>query len=153
MADTVHLQDGHAPVCDDTGRARRPADRVPDRPPDMPDRLALERLVSSLPESGRIPRKDGDLAFDTPWQVRAFGMAVAAHRAGHYAWSDFQRELMWAIREWEETPAEGRADWQYYDRFVAALEHLVLTTGMVDQETYETRTQEFLTGKRDPRHH
>ena len=153
MGDTVHLQDAHAPVCDDTGRAKRPADRVPDRPPDMPDRLALERLVASLPEAGRIPRKDGDLAFDTPWQVRAFGMAVAAHRAGHYAWSDFQRELMWAIREWEDAPAEGRSDWQYYDRFVAALERLVLENGMVDEHEYEERTQEFLTGKRDPKHH
>lgn len=158
--DTVHLQAGHDPAgCADergpgTGRAKRPADRIPDRPPDMPDRLSLERLVSALPESGKIPRKDGgDLAFDTPWQVRAFGMAVAAHRAGHYDWPTFQRELMWAIREWEDAPEGDRGEWHYYDRFVAALEHLVLTSGMVDSHEYEERTQEYLTGKRDPRHH
>jgi nitrile hydratase accessory protein len=132
---------------------KRPPGRVPDRPPNMPDILALERLVASLPEAGRIPRKDGDLAFDTPWQIRAFGIAVAAHRAGHYAWTDFQRELMWAIREWEATPEAERGEWQYYDRWVAALEHLVLSTGLVDPDAYEAKTQEYLVGKLDPKHH
>jgi nitrile hydratase accessory protein len=132
---------------------KRPPERVPDRPPNMPGILALERLVASLPEAGRIPRKDGDLAFDTPWQIRAFGIAVAAHRAGHYAWTDFQRELMWAIRDWEATPEAERTEWQYYDRWVSALEHLVLSTGLVDADAYEAKTQEYLVGKLDPKHH
>lgn len=108
----------------------------------------MDRLVSSLPEADRIPRKDGDLAFDAPWQIRALGLAVAAHRTGHYEWAEFQGELVAAIREWEEAPEDQRSEWAYYERWLRALERLVVERGLVDPAEYTEKTQELLTGQR-----
>jgi len=126
--------------------------RVPDRPPDLAERKAVERLLAELPNAGTIPRKEGELAFDAPWEVRALGMAVELHGDGRFPWSDFQDRLVGAIQEWEATDPGKRGDWSYYRYWMAALERLVEEQGLVDAAELEERAEEFLTGKRDPRH-
>jgi nitrile hydratase accessory protein len=127
--------------------------RAPDRPPDLAGRRAIERLLGDLPDAGAIPRKEGELAFDAPWEVRALGMAVKLHGEGHFPWADFQSQLVNAIGEWEQAPSGDRPEWSYYRYFVRALERLAEERGLVDRDELEVRTQEYLTGKRDPRHH
>ena len=112
----------------------------------------MERLLSDLPDAGAIPRKEGDLAFDAPWEVRALGMAVKLHTGGHFPWSDFQSQLVSAIGEWEQAPPEGRGQWSYYRYFVLALERMAEERGLIVADELEARTQEFLTGQRDPKH-
>ncbi|MFG1933877.1 nitrile hydratase accessory protein [Mycobacterium sp. NPDC048908] len=63
--------------------------------------------------------------FEHEWQRRAFGLALALSEFGHYPWSEFQQSLIAAIGEWEDSPADGRGDWQYYDHWVAALQKVV----------------------------
>lgn len=126
--------------------------RAPDRPPDLAERRAIERLLAQLPEAGAIPRKEGELAFDAPWEVRALGMAVQLQEDGRFPWSDFQSELVGAIREWEEAAPGERGDWSYYRYFVRALERLAEERGLVDGDEVEARTQEYLSGQRDPKH-
>ena len=128
------------------------ARRAPDRPPDLAQRRAVERLLSELPEAGAIPRKDGELAFDAPWEVRALGMAVQLHEDGRFPWADFQAELVGAISEWEEASPGEREGWSCYRYFVRALERLAEDRGLLDAAEVDSRTQEFLTGQRDPRH-
>ena len=100
------------------------ARRAPDRPPDLAERRALERLLSDLPDTGAIPRREGELAFDAPWEVRALGMAVKLHEDGRFPWSDFQARLVDEIGEWEQTGPGEREGWSYYRHFVRALERL-----------------------------
>ena len=126
--------------------------RTPDRPPDLAERRAVERLLAELPEAGAIPRKEGELSFESPWQVRALGMAVELNQSGRFQWSDFQSRLVDAIREWEVEPAEDRGEWSYYRHWMRALERLAEEQGLVASEELAGRTQEFLTGTRDPRH-
>ncbi|GAY16672.1 nitrile hydratase accessory protein [Mycobacterium sp. shizuoka-1] len=64
-------------------------------------------------------------SFDHEWQRRAFGLALALSEFGHYPWSEFQQSLIDTIGAWEATPDSDRGDWQYYDHWVAALDHVV----------------------------
>jgi len=63
--------------------------------------------------------------FDHEWQRRAFGLALALSEFGHYPWSEFQQSLIDTIGAWETAPETARGDWQYYDHWVVALEHVV----------------------------
>lgn len=100
--------------------------RTPDRPPDLAERTALERLLSQLPEAEAIPRRSGELAFAEPWELRALGMVVGLHRSGLFPWDEFQHLLVATIREWELTPVEDREEWSYYRNWLRALERLLV---------------------------
>jgi hypothetical protein len=60
-------------------------------------RRRVEALVAGLP-AGR----PGEDAFNQPWEIRAFAMAVAAYHNGQYEWSEFQLSLIESIRQWEQ---------------------------------------------------
>ena len=48
-----------------------------------------------------LPRKNGELVFEAPWQARAFGMAIALAQQGRYAWDDFRRQFIASIAQAE----------------------------------------------------
>ena len=116
--------------------------RTPDRPPDLAERRAVERLLGELPAAGAIPRKEGELSFEAPWQIRALALAVAAHDRGRFPWSDFQGRLIEAIRHWERAPAGQRGDWEYYQHWVRALEELVVEAGLAQPDEIDQRAVE-----------
>ncbi len=64
------------------------------------------------------------LDFDEPWQARIFALVNAMHADGHYEWSAFQELLA------DEIAHRGAADGHdYYERWLAAVERLVLARG------------------------
>jgi nitrile hydratase accessory protein len=128
------------------------ARRRPDRPPHQAGQRDVERLVKQLPSADAIPRREGELAFDSPWEIRAFALAVAAHKEGRFPWPDFQARLISAIKEWEATPLEARGEWSYYRQWLRALEGLAEDSGVMSAEEIEVRAREYLGGTRDPRH-
>lgn len=92
-----------------------------------------------------IPRKNGELVFNAPWEGRAFGMAIALRQSEPYAWTEFRDRLE------REIAAAGPADdgTRYYERWVAALESLLEDKGLVDPAELERRTHEYLDGIRE----
>ncbi|MFI7699389.1 nitrile hydratase accessory protein [Nonomuraea sp. NPDC049480] len=71
--------------------------------------------------------------FDADWQRRAFGVAVALSEFGHYPWDSFQQRLIAAIGAWESAPAAEQGSWQYYEHWLAALEHVLVDHGLVGE--------------------
>lgn len=124
----------------------------PDLPPGLAQRRAIERLVEELPASGQIPRREGELSFREPWEVRTLGIVVQMHEAGHFAWSDFQSALVEVIGEWEAMAADERPPWSYYACWQQAAERLVAGNQFVSPEEFDQRAEEFLSGKRTPPH-
>lgn len=92
------------------------------------------------------PRDNGTLRFDREWEGRAFGMAIALSKEGHYEWEDFRQGLMGSIAEWESTHALDDAGWDYYQRWLQALERLLAEHALVDSGELEARTSEILQG-------
>lgn len=74
-----------------------------------------------------VPRRNGELAFDAPWQARAFGLAAAiveTRFAGD--WEPFRGRLIEAIAADEDRP--------YWASWTAALEDLLVATDLVSTD-------------------
>jgi nitrile hydratase accessory protein len=117
-------------------------------------RRRVETLVS------RLPGGDGERAFDQPWELRAFAMAVAAYENGYYEWSEFQLSLIESIRQWEtdhgpETDHRPEPDsvWSYYDHWLTALETVLAHSGAFSSGLLDERTRQVLATPRDANHH
>lgn len=75
-----------------------------------------------------LPRANGELVFEEPWQARALGMGVVAMERlgiGAVEWRDALAE---AIERHGDDPDEDPAT-AYYAAWVDALERLVATRG------------------------
>ena len=105
-------------------------------------RRRVEALVRDLP---------GDRAFEHPWELRAFAMAVAAYSAGQYEWSEFQLSLADSIRRWEQ--GEGGEPWSYYEHWLEALETVLAGNGLLSDAALDDRTQAALAVPKTANHH
>jgi len=81
-----------------------------------------------------LPRSNGELAVDEPWQGRALAMAIALVERFDLEWDDFRRHLIAAN--------DADPDRPYWDSWVTALDAFVAAhlgeTGTLPQS--ETRT-------------
>ena len=126
-----------------SGAPQPKACRVP--PPAPAGDLEPSRLVSYMDGAIAVPRKNGELIFEAPWEGRVFGMAVALYDQRLYAWEDFQKSLI------DEIAAAGSeaAAACYYERWLASFERLLADKGMVTPEELDDRTEAFEFGERD----
>jgi len=65
-----------------------------------------------------LPRDNGQLVFDAPWQARALAIAVAVVDRLGLPWDAFRHRLMASIAEEPDRP--------YYESWTKALESLVV---------------------------
>lgn len=102
-------------------------------------RAAVDRLVADADASGpaALPRRNGELVFEAPWESRAFGVAVALTGDQSFEWEEFRQRLIGEIGVWERDPA--RSEWSYYERWLAALERLLLEQGVLSAGELEAR--------------
>lgn len=116
-------------------------------------RARAERLVADMSGTAALPRKNGELVFETPWESQAFGMAIALSDRGHYDWEEFRQRLISEIGEWERSEEDERAVWNYYRHWLASFEALVKERGLLSEEEIDERASEFVSGARDDHHH
>jgi nitrile hydratase accessory protein len=80
-------------------------------------------------------------------------MAVALYEQGRYQrWDDFRERLIAEIAAWERRQREQEAPWNYYERWLAALERLLVEKGLLSQEEIELRTAEVAPESSDEGH-
>lgn len=81
------------------------------------------------------PRLQGKLRFDRPWERQVFGLAMALSKTGCFEWEAFRQNLIRSIAAWEAHPCDGQPRWDYYERFLIALEETMLAAGtLTDNE-------------------
>jgi nitrile hydratase accessory protein len=105
--------------------------------------------VEDLGDHLAVPRKNGELVFEAPWEGRVFGMAVTLSDSQCYAWDAFRDRLAAEIAAAEEHGDDSG----YYERWLASFERLLLDTGVVTAEELDARTAEFATGLYDEHEH
>lgn len=95
--------------------------------------------IANMDAELSLPRKNGELVFDAPWEARAFGMAVALNDAGLYPWRHFSQGLAaeTAAAESRENPVS------YYEHWLETLEQLAIAHGLVTAEELDTRSAEY----------
>jgi nitrile hydratase accessory protein len=106
------------------------------------EQFAAASMISS---EDSPPRSNGELLFQRPWEGRAFGMAIALSKKGHYEWEDFRQQLIASIAEWEAEYCKDDPDWDYYQRWLLSLEWLVLEANLISAKELEQRTHQLMT--------
>src|SRR5215468_5136910 len=91
---------------------------------------APDSRITTMDKQVALPRKNGELVFESPWEARAFGLAVALNERGLYPWRDFSQGL---AAETATAERDGTAS-SYYERWLAALEKLVIARGLLTRE-------------------
>ena len=91
--------------------------------------------ISGMGGEAALPRKNGELVFEMPWESRAFGLAVSLSDAGVVEWPEFRKALVTAIKV-SERDKDGRS---YYQQWLSALEKVALEKGLVTEESMDGR--------------
>jgi cobaltochelatase CobN len=106
--------------------------------------VRLHRKLGALGGPVAVPRQNGELVFDAPWQGRAFGLAVALSEQGLFPWEEFRQAL---IGEVAAAEARGGA-FRYYDAWLAAFERVLAARGVLSAAEVEERAFAFEFGER-----
>jgi nitrile hydratase accessory protein len=93
----------------------------------QPARTAAE---AALADHDPLPRDEGELVFEAPWQGRAFAMGVVARERAGASWGEFRVQLVAAIRRRPQRPGESAAT-AYYAAWLDALEALLAERGLL----------------------
>jgi nitrile hydratase accessory protein len=97
-----------------------------------------DQRIADMDLEVALPRKNGELIFEAPWEARAFGLAVTLNDQGAYPWSDFSNGLAEEIAAAEAAGDEST----YYERWLATLERLVIGSGLVTREELDAMIAE-----------
>ncbi len=89
----------------------------------------LADLDSALAETAPLPRANGELVFDEPWQGRALGMGIVALESAGISLVEFSPFLAEAVARHGYDPAEPAAA-AYYTAWLDALETCLAGRGL-----------------------
>ena len=95
---------------------------------DAQDALVATRAVPGIPRDADGP------VFREPWEAHAFAMALSLHARGLFTWTEWAAALAEEIRRAQAAgdPDTGET---YYRHWLATLESLVATKGVVTTDT------------------
>ena len=105
----------------------------------------LSSLLTDLGAAAAVPRRNGELAFDAPWQGRVFAMAVTLSEQGVFPWEEFRTAL---IREVAAAEARG-GEFRYYHAWLAAFEGVLAARCVLKVADLEEAAFQFEFGERD----
>lgn len=86
-----------------------------------------------------LPRSNGELVFDAPWQGRLFGLVVHLCEAGSFEWDEFKTHLIAVIDESGITDVCDPA--VYYRQFGEAFCRLAAEKRFFDGAALDARTE------------
>ncbi len=132
----------------DPGCRTRVDDARP-RPLDVPAGSCADTgpkpVVAGLDGDAALPRRNGELVFEAPWQARVFGMAVALSEQGLFPWEEFRQALIVEV-----AAAEARGgEFRYYEVWLAAFEKVLIGRRIVSPAEVEENAYQFQFGERD----
>jgi nitrile hydratase accessory protein len=91
-----------------------------------------------LPSLPPLPGGSAEPVFNEPWEASAFAIAVSLNQAGVFTWTEWVECLSEEIRKAETAPDDAG---RYYDRWLAALEKLVVAKNILDKQTIDSKQQ------------
>jgi nitrile hydratase accessory protein len=80
---------------------------------------------------------DDERTFATPWQARAFAVAVTMCQARYYTWDEFRQCLM------AEIAHDPGGHIEYYQHWLNALQKLLADKGFVAGAELDAKTREL----------
>lgn len=95
-----------------------------------------------LPEPTAPPRRNGELAFDEPWESAVFGVTLGLCEHGNIRFEDFQRRLVEEITAWERGPRDR--EWSYWTHWLIALERELAARNLLGSSEIDARVSQVL---------
>ena len=107
--------------------------------------------LSQLDDLPRIPRDAEGPVFAEPWQAQAFALAVKLSEQGHFTWKEWAAAL---ADELQSAADRGQPDdgSHYYEHWLAALERLVQSKGLMDGDSLAARKEAWAEAYRHTPH-
>jgi nitrile hydratase subunit beta len=113
----------------------------------------IDILSADATGPAALPRRNGELVFDAPWESRAFGAAVAMSQSGMYRFDELRDLLIAEIGHWERTHCSDDDGWSYYAHWLTALERLLAQLNLLDAEEIEERMRTIARHQEDEHGH
>ncbi len=99
-----------------------------------PDDAVGERVLDDRGPAAP-PRRNGELAFQAPWESRVFGLTTVLHQRGCFAWDEFRDRLIGAVAR-----AESRGtEFHYYACWLEALREVLANKELCAPEALAER--------------
>ena len=86
--------------------------------------MSAPELTAAAAALPGLPRDAGGPVFAEPWQAQAFALAVKLSEQGYFTWNEWSAALADELK----TAAHN----EYYESWLAALEHLATAKGLTD---------------------
>lgn len=100
-------------------------------------RKPVERRIADV-----LPRRSGELTFEAPWEWRGFGMAIALCDQGLVPFDDLRWRVVSAISTWERANRGREETFRFSERWVLALQKLLIDRGILTKEEIDRRVAE-----------
>lgn len=92
-------------------------------------------------EVAALPRSNGELVFNAPWESRSFSIAVSLADSGYFTLDEFREYLISAIAERESTPVDE--PFHYYECWHTALESILVDVNVVTATALQDRAEAY----------
>lgn len=89
-------------------------------------------MIGAPLDDKSLPRDNGELVFEAPWQARALAIAVALVEKLDLPWDAFRHRLMDKISEDPQRP--------YYESWAKALESMVIELDLTTDAALDAAT-------------
>ena len=99
--------------------------------------------ISNMEGKSSLPRKNGELVFQEPWEGKIFAIAVALNKKGLYHWNDFRDKLIEEITKAEKHDPHHETEKHYYEHWEQALEKLVIEKNIVSEPQFKQAVHEL----------
>ena len=103
---------------------------------------SVDPALAGMTGAAALPRRNGELVFEAPWQGRAFGLALAVVERLGLDWTEFQQRLIAEIGARPGAP--------YWECWLTALERLVVEWGVVSAGALAQAAERLAAGDRKP---
>ncbi len=99
----------------------------------------------------QLPRDLDGPVFAEPWQAQAFALALKLSDQGHFTWKEWAAAL---AEQLQAAASRGEPDdgSHYYEHWLAALEHLVISKGLTQADTLAVRKEAWADAYRHTPH-
>lgn len=87
-----------------------------------------------------LPMEGGAPVFRAPWEAQAFALAVSLHERGVFTWPEWTEALAHRIADARERGADDTGE-RYFEWWLAALEDLATSRGVVTGEELDRRRE------------
>lgn len=104
--------------------------------PPIEDR-PVDRRVADV-----LPRRSGEPLFRAEWERRAFGAAIVLVEKGLVPFDDLRWRVTAAITTWERANLGHEESFNFFERWLLALERLLIDRGVVSREELNARAAE-----------